>query len=88
MVIIFFIKLITIGKCCELADEIKENLGKQFGFKNYRFLVQVILGEQNGQGIKVASRCFWENNKDAFVDVSYVSENLFCIVLVFRIFYE
>ncbi|KAF6769696.1 hypothetical protein AHF37_12232, partial [Paragonimus kellicotti] len=38
--------------CISIADEIKQTLKKNLALSRYRYLVQVIIGEQRGQGVK------------------------------------
>jgi len=38
--------------------------------ERYKFVVQVTVGEINGQGVRVASRCYWDEDTD---DVAFVS---------------
>lgn len=38
--------------------------------ERYKFVVQVTVGENNGQGMRVASRCYWDEDTD---DVAFVS---------------
>jgi len=48
----------------------------ELGFKRYKYVVQVVLGEQHGAGIKIGSRCLWDADtdnyaSDVFINVSY-----------------
>jgi hypothetical protein len=36
------------------------------GFKRYKYVVQVVLGEQHGAGIKIGSRCLWDADTDNY----------------------
>jgi hypothetical protein len=70
----------------DIADETKhalKNLGKD---KRYKFLVQVIIGENKGQGVRVGSRCFWDSDTDDSTWVNYMNESLFCLVAVFAVY--
>jgi tctex1 domain-containing protein 2 len=49
------------------ANEALKDLKKD---ERYKFVVQVTVGENNGQGVRVASRCYWDEDTD---DVAFVS---------------
>ena len=51
--------------------------------KRYKYLVQVIIGENKGQGVRVGSRCFWDEDTDDCAWYSYMDDNLFCMVAAF-----
>ena len=36
------------------------------GFKKYKFMVQVVLGERHGAGVKIGSRCIWDADTDNY----------------------
>ena len=69
-----------------IADDVKQelrNLGKD---KRYKFLVQVIIGENKGQGVRVGSRCFWDADTDDCTWVTFINESLFCLVAAFAVY--
>ncbi|XP_064186023.1 dynein light chain Tctex-type protein 2B isoform X1 [Anguilla rostrata] len=50
-------------QCRSVADCIKDKL-KDLGFDRYKLVVQVVIGEQRGEGVKMAARCFWDADTD------------------------
>lgn len=45
------------------------------GFDRYKFVVQCVIGEQRGEGVKMGCRCFWDSDtdncaQDVFMNVS------------------
>ncbi|MBZ3874818.1 Tctex1 domain-containing protein 2 [Sciurus carolinensis] len=63
-----------------LSENIKDKL-KEMGFDRYKMVVQVVIGEQRGEGVFMAARCFWDADTDnytydVFMNVS-LSGNLF-----------
>uniref|UniRef100_A0A8C1M5Z4 Tctex1 domain containing 2 n=1 Tax=Cyprinus carpio TaxID=7962 RepID=A0A8C1M5Z4_CYPCA len=48
-----------------LADSIKNKL-RDVGFDRYKLVVQVVVGEQRGEGVKMAARCFWDADTDSY----------------------
>ncbi|XP_067254596.1 dynein light chain Tctex-type protein 2B isoform X1 [Chanodichthys erythropterus] len=69
-----------------LADSIKNKL-KDVGFDRYKLIVQVVVGEQRGEGVKMAARCFWDADTDSYVQDIYMNLVLcgcciWCILLL------
>ncbi|XP_040896505.1 dynein light chain Tctex-type protein 2B isoform X2 [Toxotes jaculatrix] len=50
-----------------LADSIKDKV-KNAGFDRYKLVVQVVIGEQRGQGVKMSSRCLWDADTDNYAE--------------------
>ncbi|KAG5276507.1 hypothetical protein AALO_G00132840 [Alosa alosa] len=69
-----------------LADTIKEKL-KEVGFERYKMVVQVVLGEQRGEGVKMAARCFWDADTDSYAQDIFMNESLFCVAAAFGSYY-
>ncbi|KAL4608182.1 tctex1 domain-containing protein 2-like [Arapaima gigas] len=69
-----------------LADSIKDKL-KEAGFDRYKLVVQVIIGQQGGETIKVASRCLWDADTDSFAQDVFVNDSLFCVAAAFGCYY-
>nr|XP_046156426.1 dynein light chain Tctex-type protein 2B isoform X1 [Oncorhynchus gorbuscha] len=60
-----------------LADCIKDKL-KDVGFDRYKLVVQVVIGEQRGEGVKMAARCFWDADTDSYAQdifMNFTREN-------------
>ena len=60
-----------------------KELGKD---KRYKFLVQCIVGANCGQGVRVGTRQFWDEDTDDVTWVSYVNENHFCLCAAFAVY--
>ncbi|XP_076880225.1 dynein light chain Tctex-type protein 2B [Brachyhypopomus gauderio] len=69
-----------------LADSIKNRL-KELGFNRYKLVVQVVIGEQRGEGLKMAARCFWDADTDSYAKDIYTNDSLFCVAAAFGIYY-
>ncbi|XP_057696018.1 dynein light chain Tctex-type protein 2B isoform X2 [Corythoichthys intestinalis] len=65
-----------------LADRVKNKV-KKLGFDRYKLVVQVTIGEQRGQGVKMSSRCLWDADTDNYAEDVFMNESLFCAVAVF-----
>eukprot|EP01017_Pseudomicrothorax_dubius_P044972 TRINITY_DN7694_c0_g1_i1.p1 TRINITY_DN7694_c0_g1~~TRINITY_DN7694_c0_g1_i1.p1 ORF type:complete len:113 (-),score=28.80 TRINITY_DN7694_c0_g1_i1:60-398(-) len=47
----------------EIAELIKTDL-KALNLPRYKYVVQVFIGDQKGQGVRIGGRCFWDNDTD------------------------
>ncbi|XP_062868399.1 dynein light chain Tctex-type protein 2B isoform X2 [Trichomycterus rosablanca] len=69
-----------------LSDSIKHRI-TELGFERYKLVVQVVIGEQKGEGVKMASRCFWDSDTDGCAKDVYINDSLFCVAVAFGIYY-
>ena len=56
--------------------------------KRYKVVCVVKIGENKSQGIRIASRCLWDDKKDNQVDVVYNNPSLFCVAAVYLVYCE
>eukprot|EP00428_Durinskia_dybowskii_P063003 CAMPEP_0170381090 /NCGR_PEP_ID=MMETSP0117_2-20130122/14223_1 /TAXON_ID=400756 /ORGANISM="Durinskia baltica, Strain CSIRO CS-38" /LENGTH=171 /DNA_ID=CAMNT_0010636637 /DNA_START=91 /DNA_END=604 /DNA_ORIENTATION=+ len=57
----------------QVADEIKNRLKDQMK-PRYKIIVQVAIGEQRGQGVRMGSRSFWDSDTDSYASETYQNE--------------
>ncbi|NXG10304.1 TC1D2 protein, partial [Sakesphorus luctuosus] len=69
-----------------LSETIKDRL-KEEGFDRYKMVVQVVIGEQRGEGVNMAARCFWDADTDSCAHDVFMNDSLFCVVAAFGCFY-
>ncbi|XP_035996982.1 tctex1 domain-containing protein 2 isoform X2 [Fundulus heteroclitus] len=69
-----------------LAESVKDKV-KSSGFDRYKLVVQVLIGEQRGQGVKMSSRCLWDADTDNYAEDVFMNDSLFCVVAVFGSYY-
>lgn len=74
------------GLSRSLADCIKDRI-KTVGFDRYKLVVQVVIGEQRGEGVKMAARCFWDADTDSHTQDLFMNDSLFCVAAVFGSYY-
>lgn len=55
----------------EISDEIKNKLKSDLELPRYKFVVQVVVGEQRGEGVRMGCRCFWDADTDNYAEESY-----------------
>uniref|UniRef100_A0A672QQ44 Tctex1 domain containing 2 n=1 Tax=Sinocyclocheilus grahami TaxID=75366 RepID=A0A672QQ44_SINGR len=66
-----------------LADSIKHKL-RDVGFDRYKLIVQVDVGEQRGERVKMAARCFWDADTDRYAQDIFMNIGLdFSYIAVF-----
>ena len=53
----------------------------------YKIMVQVMIGQNEGQGVQVGNRNFWDKETDYYCQESYISEEVFCLVIVYAVYY-
>ncbi|XP_072329825.1 dynein light chain Tctex-type protein 2B [Scyliorhinus torazame] len=70
----------------KIAEAIKTRV-KECAFDRYKLVVQVVIGEQRGEGVKMAARCFWDADTDNFAQAVYMNESLFCVAAAFGCYY-
>jgi len=71
----------------ELCTEIKEKV-KEIGAPRHKLVVQVTIGEVQGQGVRIASRCLWDVETDNHASAYYTNPHLYCVAMVFACYYE
>lgn len=69
----------------EIADVVKLRL-KEMNKGRYKYIVQVVLGQQKGQGVQAGTRCFWDYETDAIAFEQFVNDNIFCLVTVYGVY--
>ncbi|XP_034942497.1 tctex1 domain-containing protein 2-like [Chelonus insularis] len=69
-----------------IADVIRDKV-KELQLKDYKYVVNVVLGEQKGEGVKVGNRCLWDAEADNYAHADFINETLFCVACVYAVFY-
>ena len=52
----------------------------------YKFMVNVCIGEQRGQGVRVGNRMFWDEDTDAYASESYHNDSIFCVATAYGVY--
>ncbi|OXB75642.1 UNVERIFIED_CONTAM: hypothetical protein H355_001286 [Colinus virginianus] len=63
-----------------LSEVIKDRL-KEEGFERYKMVVQVVIGEQRGEGVNMAARCFWDADTDSYAHDVFMNVSIDCFVM-------
>eukprot|EP00128_Syssomonas_multiformis_P009348 Colp12_sorted_trinity150504_noHs@30991 len=70
----------------DVADEIRNRI-KALELSRYKIVVQVLIGEQRGEGVKMSCRCLWDPETDNYVQDVFMNESFFCVAAAFGIYY-
>merc|ERR1712167_170137 len=56
----------------DISDDIKNQL-KDLNLPRYKFVVQVVIGEQKGAGVRMGCRCFWDADTDNYAHSTFMN---------------
>lgn len=54
--------------------------GQEMNLARYKYVVQVVIGEQRGEGVRMGSRCFWDSETDNVASETYINVRLRAVV--------
>lgn len=74
------------GVAHEIAQQVKDCLKSLKKDPQYKFLVQVSIGSNNGQGIRCGSRHYWDEDTDDVCHVSLVTDKKFVLVIAYAVY--
>lgn len=58
--------------CCSFTRMLF-HVGPEMNLPRYKYVVQVVIGEQRGEGVRMGSRCFWDSETDNVASETYVN---------------
>ncbi|XP_065886548.1 dynein light chain Tctex-type protein 2B-like [Dysidea avara] len=70
----------------EISNAITQRL-KELQFERYKFVVQVVIGEQRGEGVKMTCRCLWDSDTDSYAQDIFMNDSLFCVAAAYGVFF-
>ena len=70
-----------------IVRQIQTNV-KQLSIPAYKIVVQAVIGQVAGQGVRVASKCLCDEAIDNYASFSFSNHSLFCTAMVFGIYQE
>lgn len=71
----------------KLSDVIKQRV-KFLGFSRYKFICIVHMGQVNNQGMRIGSRCLWDQKFDNVAEGYFRNGDLFAVATVFGLYCE
>ena len=79
------------GKCRALSKSLSHTICervKLLGFRRFKIVSSVTIGQIKGQDVRVASRFLWDEKHDTWVDAVFKSSELFAVAVVYGIYQE
>jgi hypothetical protein len=70
-----------------LSDDVRMQI-KDMDYDRYKIVVLVHLGQQQEQGVNVASRCCWDDKNDDVASYTFIGKDFFCTTTVYGIYME
>eukprot|EP00049_Salpingoeca_infusionum_P025846 m.22141 g.22141 ORF g.22141 m.22141 type:complete len:122 (-) comp8358_c0_seq2:201-566(-) len=70
----------------QLCNAVRAKL-KELELPRYKYVVQAVIGEKRGEGVKVGARCLWDSDTDNVAQNSYVNDTLFCVVMAYGVYH-
>ena len=70
----------------ELAEESKKCVKGLNKDNRYKYLIQVIVGANGGQGVRMGSRQFWDKDTDNLATVTVIKKEIFITVVAFALY--
>jgi hypothetical protein len=64
----------------------RRRIKSEFDLPRYKLVVQVLIGEQRGEGIRYGGRCLWDPNTDAYAEDAYRNDSLFCVASAYGVY--
>ncbi|KAI8823658.1 Tctex-1 family-domain-containing protein [Fimicolochytrium jonesii] len=59
----------------EIADDVKNRL-KELDYPRYKYVVNVMIGEMRGEGIRMGCRCFWDADTDNVAEDTFINVSI------------
>lgn len=85
------VKKYDAARCRALSNTLSHTIServKLLGFKRFKFVSTVTIGEMKGQGVRIASRFLWNEKHDNWVDAVFTNPDIFAVAVVYAIYQE
>ena len=69
----------------KIADEIRKRLKAQ-DLPRYKYMVQLVIGEQRGEGVRMGCRTFWDRDTDAYASETFTNDSIFCVATAYAVY--
>ncbi|XP_021260645.1 tctex1 domain-containing protein 1 [Numida meleagris] len=79
------------GLCREMAATVSEVIKarvKDLVVPRYKIVVVTHIGQLNGQGMQIGSRCLWDPATDTFSSYVFKNSSLFALANVYAVYFE
>ena len=74
-------------QCEQIVRTIQTNV-KALGYPSYKLIIQSVIGQVAGQGVRIASKCLWDEDNDNYATYTFSNQSLYCTTMVFGIYLE
>lgn len=71
----------------KVSDKVLQKV-KELGIERYKFVVLVSIGEYKDQGVRLASRCLWDDKRDNWIEALYENSSMWAVTTVYGVYYE
>jgi hypothetical protein len=51
-----------------------------------RAQVQVVVGEQRGEGVRMGCRTFWDRDTDTYASETFTNDSVFCVATAYAVY--
>jgi hypothetical protein len=69
----------------EIADSVRDRV-RSMEYDRYKLVVNCVIGEQRGEGLRLGCRCFWDSDSDNYAEEVFTNKQLFAVVTVFGLY--
>lgn len=66
----------------DIAESVRNALKDEYT-NRFKIMVQVVIGEKQGQGVRMGSKCFWDSDTDNVAWFNFMNDSLYCVVIAF-----
>ena len=79
-------KAIELNK--QIVSDVKEQLNNEkLNINRYKIVVHCIIGQKEGQGIKMGSKCIWDSSSDSAITASWEDDKTYAYCTAYGIYY-
>ena len=79
-------KAIELNK--QIVSDVKEQLNNgKLNINRYKIVVHCIIGQKEGQGIKMGSKCIWDSSSDSAITASWEDDKTYAYCTAYGIYY-
>ena len=68
--------------------QIKAEVKAKGNIPRHKIVVQVVCGQNNAQGVRVASKCLWDKKHDNYATATFSTKDIHITAMVFGLYYE
>jgi len=74
-------------RCKKIVEGVKTRL-KMLSFDRYRFVVTATCFDKTDQTVRCASRCFWDESRDTFVEESFQNKDFVISCVIYAVYLD